>query len=364
MPFHARRASKNRAWRYRHIVALGCFVGGIAFASPSMASPWTVPDDEFSLSLAYDFQFASQEYLRNSTRQNFPLEGEFASSNISLGGRYGFNDQLEGFFQLNFKQVSYASRSFLPELQPTAGQPTVEETRAGIQDFSDSSVGAGDIFLGGRYNLHSGTLQVAVEGLAKLPTGYEDPTGTTVTRGDGQIDLQPSLLLGAYISPTASFARLDAGYNVRFGGPGHQATGALRVGQFIGESVILLAGVSGAYTIFEGRSVDGESNFVATDPDIPYQEFGADDFEIRPLYLDRSFAKAEGGVIFRLRRLELQLAYSYVFWGENIPALHGLNVTSIASIPDATSRREDEDVAPSEEIIEEVIIEEVPVEDE
>lgn len=343
---------------WRSVSSAVCVLAALCvFTGDASASPWTVPRDELVLSLSYDFQSASSEYTPTGVLQSFPLQGEFASSSVSLGGRYGFTDKFEGFFNLSFKQASYSSDPFLANL---ADDPNVEDTRDALLNFSDTAVGAGDLILGGRYNLYRKNLVMALEVKGKFPTNYDDPTGMNVTLGDGQMDLQPSYLLGVFIPQTYSFVRADVGYNARLGGPGHQAVGAFKLGQFIGQSVILFAGVDAAYTLFEGAAVEGESNYVATSPEKSTREFGPDDFEIVPLRLDRDFARVDAGLIFRVRTLEFQVSYNRLVYGRNIPLLSGLNVSSVVALPDVTAPVEEEAAEPSEEGEEdEVIIEEI-----
>ena len=328
-------------WRGRAVCALVglCVLFGVH--ATAVASPWTLPKDELSLSLGYDFQFADHEYtapivgeadIPAGNYQRFPLEGEFSQSTLTFAGRYGFTDKFEGAFALDFKQVAFTSQPYLAALPDTGG---LAETRDEIVNFADTSVGAGDLRLAGRYNLHRSWWLATAEVQAKLPTGYEPPTGTTVARGDGLMDVTPAILLGVFVPQTSTFARADAGYNLRLGGPGHQALGGIKVGQFLGDQVILFGGISGAYTLFGGEPLEAD-NFIARDPSIPRRDFGPEDFIIQPLTLDKNFARVEAGFIFRLRQIEFQAGYNYVFAGQNIPALHSFSLASVITIPDAT----------------------------
>ncbi len=327
----------------RRLLLLICL--GALIPSQASASPWTVPRDELSLSLGYDFQIARQEFTPDGTFQNYPLQGRFTGSSLSLSGRYGFTSRFEGAFRVTFQQLSYTSVPYLPSLEPG---DDVRDARSKILSFSSNSVGIGDLMLTGRYNIHRSWWLATFETQAKIPTGYPNPTGTTVTLGDAQMDLQPSLLLGAYISQTATFARLDAGYNLRLGGPGHQATGGIKLGQFLGESLIVFAGVSGAYTLFQGSTLPTD-NFIASNPDKPPVDFGPEDFTQQPLSLDRTFARLEAGTILRFRTLEFQLGYSYAFAGTNIPALHTISLASVVTIPDATQETPEPTPEPEED---------------
>ena len=332
------------------IVALALFLSLTALASPSLASPWTVQADELSLSLGFDFQSSSKEYLLQGKEQNFPLDGEFASSSVSLAGRYGFTNKFEGFFALTYKQAAYASnplvRSFIPgtgESPDTSEQVTDDRTaRLSLTNFSQSVDGVGDVFLGGRYSLRTGLIASALELQAKLPTGYDAPNGVNVTLGDAQVDLQPSWLLGGFLPQSRTFARLDVGYNLRLGAAGDQVVGGFKIGQFIGESFIVFAGTNAALTIFDGECVKSESgectvNPVAIDADRSFETFNQTNIERQDLFLDRSFVRVEVGAILRIQQLDLQIAYARFVDGDNIPLIEGINVTSTIVLPGLTA---------------------------
>lgn len=69
-----------------------------------------------------------------------------------------------------------------------------------------------------------------------------------VTLGDGQIDIEQSILFGGFVNITQTFFRADAdiGGRLRMGAPGHQFLGAFKVGQFIGPRVVIFANIDGA----------------------------------------------------------------------------------------------------------------------
>lgn len=303
------------------------------WSTPSFASPWTLPRDELSLTLAYDFQFATQEYLGGGKKQAYPLNGTFSSSTVMFDLRYGFTPKFEGEVKLAFKQASFTSDPLLVRLPDNQG--SLQDTRAAIQNFSDTAVGLSDIYFYGRYNLHRSWWLATVEVQAKIPPGYDQPTGLNVTLGDGQIDLQPSLLLGAFLPQTLTFGRADLGYNLRLGGPGHQLVGGLKVGQFVGKSFIFFAGLSFVQTLFEGDTFG--DNFIVEDPSQTAVEIDAGTIRTVPLSLDRSFRRVEAGAIIRFQVLELQIGYSNIFSGDNIGALHSVNIASVVNIPNATA---------------------------
>lgn len=302
-------------------------------SSQAYASPWTLPKDELALGIGYDFQFATSEYLNDGLRQDYPLNGEFNSSTLIIDGRYGFTDRFEGAMRLTAKQVSYISDPVLLALPEDPED--IGATRAEIKDFSQSKVGLADVFFVGRYNLHRSWWLATLELSTKVPTIYSKPNGINVTLGDRQVDLQPSILLGGFSEATLTFARLDAGYKVRFGGPGHQLNAGARLGQLLGSRFTIFGGVDLTQTLFRGESFG--QNFVIRDPAVTAQEIQPSDVINAPLSLDRDLRRGELGLIVRLPQVELQLGYSYIFSGANIGALHSVHLTTVIALPDITN---------------------------
>jgi hypothetical protein len=322
--------------------------------APSVAwsSPWTLPNDEFVLGLDYNLQLADEEFLQDGTLQQFPLDGQFESSSIRINGRYGFTEKFEGAFVATFKQVSYDSDPLLLEVPE---DPTRDNVNASILDFSRSNAGAGDLFLRGRYNFVRDSILITTETELKVPTGYEQPSGTfaegeqpsastvedDVTLGDGQTDLTQSMLFGAYIPASRTFMRLDVGYNLRFGTPGHQAVGLFSVGQFIGENVLLFASLDSAYTLFEGEDIG--TSVITRTPEKGPGELAPDDIEEVPISLDRDWVKVEAGAILTVRDIEVRLGYGQVVWGRNIPQILSFNLGLVYSIDNITGELDEED---------------------
>lgn len=159
----------------------------LGLSSQADASPWTLPKDELTLGFGYDFQFATSEHLNDGLKQDYPLNGKFNSSTLIIEGRYGFTDRLEGAMRVTAKQVSYISDPVLLTLPQDPED--IGQTRAQINDFSQSTFGPADVFLSGRYNLHRSWWLATVELSAKVPTIYSKPHGINVTLGDRQVDL-------------------------------------------------------------------------------------------------------------------------------------------------------------------------------
>lgn len=297
------------------------------------SSPWTMPDNQTLLNVGYDFQFATREFVPDGTFQKFPLDGRFLSNSLRVGLRHGLSDQLEFEGVATFKSVSFLADPVILELPE---EPNLTNARESIVDFNNAEFGAGDVFLTGRYNFLKKTLALAQELRLKLPTGYQTPQGTfdsetgavadDVTLGDGQADLETSFLFGLFVAQTRSFVRIDPGFRFRFGGPGHQAIGAVKFGQFIGEQFLLFAGARGAYTVNEGEVIG--QTFVSTVFDLSADEIVAgENIEPVDLRLDKDWLMVEGGILFVITRgVEVQAGYSRVIIGRNIPAINTVSV--------------------------------------
>ncbi|MFU8805078.1 MAG: hypothetical protein ACNA8W_14790 [Bradymonadaceae bacterium] len=325
----------------------GCCLGmlaGLVGPSAAWASPWTLPTDELGLTVDYTFQYADREFLPDGTFQAFPLEGASLSHTMRLGARYGFTDKFEGAVDVEFKQITYQAQTVLLGLPEDS--ENLSEVNDTILDFNTLRMGAGDFYFHGRYNLRRGLIMITSETTLKLPTGYDAPQGTfndemtsvlgQATLGDAQTDLTQSLLLGGFLPATKTFARLDAGLRLRFGAPGPQAVGALKVGQFIGDTLLLIGGLRAHQTIAQGDRIG--VTMTAIDPTIPRSQFTEDNIRSVDLYLDSDLAIGEAGVLFRLGDFELTANYGYTFRGRNVAASHSVSIGTIFAIDGVTAR--------------------------
>ena len=336
----------------RRALTVAAVVSSLFVSANALASPWTVPKDELSLQLGFDFGFASHEFLPDGTYQRFPLDGKLTSSNLRLSGRYGFTSRLELAAELNVKALSFVADPLIPVLQ-TCDEDSLELgcIRRDVKSFSDTQLGVADLYLTGRYNLLRGNLAIANEVRVKLPTGYKAPAGTfsdeptleiddDVTLGDGQADLEDSILLGLFIPPTRTFARLDVGFRLRFGGAGHQVIGGARIGQFLGPHVVLFAGGSGAYTVVDG-DVIGQT-FISTTDGLAAQDVAIGENTIPvDLRLEKDILQVEGGLLLLpAERIEIQAAYSQIVLGANVSAIQTVSLSTVLSFPNLTANAE------------------------
>lgn len=306
------------------------------------ASPWTLPKDKFVLSLDSNYQSADEEYLPDGQLQQFPLDGKFTSITFGIGARYGISERFEAALGVNFKQINYKADPVLLDIPE--GDPGSKELNEAIFDFSKSAAGVGDAQLHGRYALVSGPVRVTSQTTVQFPVGYDAPRGTfadgspspgaiedDVTLGDGQTNLTQSILFGAYLPTTRSFARLDAGYRYRAGTPGDQAVGGLSVGQYLGDNLLIFLGGNGAYTLFEGESIG--TSFITRSPGKAASEIDAnEDIETIAITLDKDYFSVEGGAILRLRDLEVRASYGQIIWGSNIPRISTFSLGVVYAI--------------------------------
>lgn len=335
-----------RLQSFRAILVL-TFLLLIALPQIAHAQAWTLPEDEFGLEVAWDFQQATDEYLPDGKFQRFPINGEFLAHTLRFRPRYGFTDRLEGEAEISFKSIGYQSDPLLPMLPENPDDPMlapdIKDVRGGIVDFSQSRFGAGDIWLRLRYSLLKTATAINVETGLKVPTGYEppretfqtDPDGSTtvaddVALGDGQADLEARWNFGHFFVNSRTFTTANAGFRWRFGTPGPQALGELKIGQSVGQHVLFFAGSDVTYTVFDG-DVIGQT-VTSTAPEQSAIDFDGST-ELVDLRLDKDYVTVRGGIILTFDGVELQGAYSRIVWGRNIPAINTVTVSAALRFP-------------------------------
>jgi hypothetical protein len=327
-------------------LSIALLLAALLVPSPAEASPWTVRADEFVMTLESNYQSADDEFLPDGELQDFPLNGEFSAYTLSLGGRYGYTDRFEGAFRVNLKQVNFKADPFVLILPEDTGDAAA--INSSIINFNRSSAGAGDVQFHGRYNFVRGLVMLTSETSVSFPTGYDRPRGTfgdsgnpspefledDVTLGDGQTDLTQSMLVGGYVPATRTFMRLDAGYRHRFGSPGDQSVYNFSIGQYIGDKVVLFAGVDGALTLFEGESIG--LSFITKTPEKSARELRLEDIETIERTLDKDYLKLDAGVIFQLPEVELRASYGQIVWGTNVSRVQSVSLALVYTLEDLT----------------------------
>lgn len=370
---------------------LGIAVLGVGVPTTAHASPWTLRQGEVAVVAAFDYQWARREFLDEYDSQVFPLNGRYTAASMILGARAGFTDRLELEIQVPIKLVSYQSDPVILLGDEMSGIDALQEN---VIDLSRTRRGIGDIWITGRYNLLRNPLALAIEARLKTPTGYDPPEGTfgdrprnteeflanintfvapgnvrdDVALGDGQVDLNVNFLLGASF-PSRTFIRFDGGYNLRVRA-GDQIVGSFKLGQAIGQKILVYGDVSGGYTVEDG-DVIGVS-VAAIDPTLPASEYGGTtNLRLREVQLERDFLSlAVGGIVRITDSVEMNVGYSRVLIGRNTSQVNGVFVsigvrTNLLEQPDEEEYEEEyeeEAYAEDEGYEEDEAYEEQPVE--
>jgi hypothetical protein len=288
--------------------------------------------------------FATREFLPNRKLVDYSLDGTFRSYDVELLGRVGVGMGFELSLKLDFKGVSYVADSvLLVDDQAAPGSP--DGYRDAVFNFSSHEIGMADIHLGVAHQHLKGPVRLASALELKLPSGYRVPDQTfrdtefgsqnisdDVTLGDGQVDLEYSLQLGAFLGRTRTALELNAGYRVRFNGPGHQAIGLFKVGQFVTRYLLLYASVDAAVTVFDGEVIG--KTFVAIDPRVPARRFPVSNVEKVDYSLDRDQLTVGGGAILRVLDREWVLRVAHTPWGKNTAALTSVSLGVILPFGD------------------------------
>lgn len=298
----------------------------------AQASPWTLPRGDLALSVDYDFQTTDSEFLPDRRFQSYPLNGRFTANDFRAGARYGITPRLELAVASSMKTVSYDSDPVIPALE--SDTVDLAGARAAVKDFASTTTGLADAFVTGRYNFFRGAVLLTSETTLKLPTGYRGPQATfdengdvadDVTLGDGQLDIDQSLLFGAFIRPIKTFVRAGAGARLRRGGPPPQAIGDFKFGTFIGRHLILMAGASGAFSLGEGETIG--KTYIASVDGLQAEDVQVGvNIDVVDLPWAKDWVRVEGGAIFVIDDVtELRATYSQLLWGMNIAAIQSFS---------------------------------------
>lgn len=343
----------------RSLLTLAVVVGVLSASASASASPWTLPRGTGVVAAGYSYQFARQEWFsRDDTSfrdaRNFPLQGRYQASSFYIQTRVGITDRLELELSLPLKLVSYSSDSvlLLPN-SPVAATPEEELDyyQRNIINLGRTRSGIGDITLAARYRWLLQPFALATELRIKAPTGYDGPVGTfgarptsaqdfvdnagtytrpenvqdDVTLGDAQLDVALNVLFG-YAFPTHTFVRVDAGYNLRFGGAADQFVSRLSVGQLIGKSVLLYAGGQLTYSTQRGEFIG--ISVAASDPNLPAVDYaGLTNLYLREVRLERDALDLNVGAIFKITdTVELNIGYGRTVWGRNTAVSNSLSL--------------------------------------
>lgn len=340
-------------------------------AAPAWANPFTLPERKLAIDVSYGFDSATSFYSVTGERQVFSLGGRFTASSVLAGIRYGILDMLEAQLRTSYKVPVYTATPI--HLFPSPAASSAGQLTASTINFSGQDAGLSDVYVGLSFSPLRRVVNLAFEAEAKIPTGYRAPSGTLcssldpdtvrslvrssildpsrpqvtpdlfcngATLGDGQADVMLALQLGRYIARTRTLLRADAGMNFRFGGPGQQVIGNVKVGESIGDRLVLYAGARVAYTVNVGSPIG--TTIDAAQPDAPASSYpgepvdrsrpqSPDELDRLLVYnvasRDRSYVFIDAGAILRLTgALELRVAYSRALWGINFPEINSLQI--------------------------------------
>ncbi len=364
------RPPQNPAVASRWLVGVAV-LSSLLLAHTAAATPFTLPERKLAVDLSYGFDEASTFWTVSGERQIFSLGGRFTASSVLAGIRYGIVDMLEGQIRTSYKAATYTASPI--HLFPSAAPASAGQLTSGVINFSGQEAGLSDVYVGFSFNPLRRFVNLAIETEAKIPTGYRAPSGTLcsnldpdtvrslvrpsildpsrpqvtpdlfctgATLGDGQPDLLVALQIGRYIARTRTLLRGDAGMNFRFGGPGQQFIGSLKIGESIGDRLVLYGGARIAYTVNSGSPIgttvdsalpEAPATAYPGDPVDRSRPQSPDDLDKLLVYnvatRDRSFLFIDVGAILRLTTgLELRANYSRALWGINFPEVNSVQL--------------------------------------
>ncbi|MEL6180002.1 MAG: hypothetical protein AAFS10_13670 [Myxococcota bacterium] len=338
--------------------AVAVALGAMAQQQQAQASPWVLPKDTTVMQIQYRTEYAEREFLPDGTNQDFPLNGEFSSQSAELTLRRGLGFDLEISLKAVYKTINFSADPIYITAPAEEGSDDANgDGRVAISpifSFSEQVQGLQDIFLSLRYNAINSYVLVTPEIELKIPSGYAQPEGTfrdddpglldaseagdviptgeppigdDFTLGDGQVDLTAQLLLGTFISATQTFARANAGFRLRFNGPGEQVVWGVKIGQLIGKHLAIFAETNGVHTVLTGDSIG--TTFATREPDEPAAGFRLEAFELINLNQDRDYIDVAGGFILKFDRYEFIFSGGKIVDGSNIAELIFANLGTV-----------------------------------
>lgn len=324
----------------RHIAFYLVLAGLFVSTTASAGSPWVLAPEKSVVQFDFRSEFADREFLPDGTNQDFPLRGSFQGQTLGFTFRHGLGHGLELGFAGSYKGLSYVSDPVTVVSQ--AGNDGVQLLPT--FSLSEEQKGLGDLILSLRYNLLGGAILITPEVEVKIPTGYEGPAGTfagdnpgiavdedgafveqrtgdvpvldDLALGDAQVDATGALLFGTYIKATKTFGKADVGFKYRFSGPAPTTTYGVKLGQFIGKSFVMFAGVNGEQRLGKGEPIG--LSFATLQPETSAQAFPVGNFKLFTLRRDKSFTEVSGGGLLRLSDYEIILSGGRILDGKNV----------------------------------------------
>lgn len=326
------------------------FVFCAVLVTPTLAfaSPWVLQPGETALFGRFDFGSADEEFLDSGPAVPFNLNGELRTLGFELGARFGIFKDFEIQLDIPLKLVSYTADPVI--LIPTEDPDSFDYYQENVLDFSQSKMGVGDIKIAGRWQVFRSQAVGALELRVKTPTGYDPPAGTfgrnprdaeeflanvgsfvqpeniqdDVSLGDGQLDVGAAFLFG-WALPTRTFIRADIGGDLRIDA-GNRFVGGLKLGQFLGDRLLLVAGVGAEIALQDGEVIG--VSVAAEDPNLPATEYGGlTNLVLREVRLDKDIVAVSGGAIVRLSEsTEITFDYSRIIHGRNVAEVQTLSI--------------------------------------
>lgn len=169
----------------------------LVFASDSAhAGAWTKTQNSFFAKVALTTLSTNEFHTRDGDNIS---TADFHTWSFNLYGEYGILDRLTGIIRFPFVR--------------SAGFETTQ-----------SFTGAGDLGLGIKYGLISGSTPLAIGLGVEFPTGNENGSGelkstpegfVRLPTGDGELNTRLDLYVSHSFHPAPAYVSLDAGYNIR-----------------------------------------------------------------------------------------------------------------------------------------------------
>lgn len=260
-------SARMDSWKWGLLPALGGVCAAVTAllvtAGAAVAGAWVQPRDGYYFKLSTAWLDSGHEFNSDGEKVDIlagdPFVTDASYRDLTVGAyvEYGLTDRLTILGTLPFRVLSSRRTQSIASSSLS-------------RDIDATTAGFGDLSLGARYPLHTGTIPVSVQGSVRVPLGYDRaPENGGPPLGSGRLDAEGRLLAGLSLYPFPGYLTGGVGYRFRGGDIDDELLFEAEAGATWGR-ISGRIGVSGVYSTGDPPELADEatSSVVITDQDI------------------------------------------------------------------------------------------------
>jgi len=245
----------------RGVVTIAAVLAALAtWPTAALAGAWVKKPGEYYFKISTGYLYTTERYNANgdvipiASEDPNVLAASYTDLSVTAYLEYGVAERVTLVATLPWKLATNSKTEFSSQFD------AIQETEA-------VNGGVTDLRAGARLPLKSTGFPVSIEGLVKLPLGYDPspPQTQLAPLGSGAVDLDFNLLAGASLWPFPGYVNARAGYRVRGGGLDDEVMASFESGVSYG-AWFGKAALDAQYTM--GDLVDADPTRVVTNENI------------------------------------------------------------------------------------------------